>query len=337
MTVSIIIPVYQVAPYIGDCLKSVMSQSYQGSMECLVVDDCGTDDSIGITERMIEAYHGPIQFSILHHDRNRGLSAARNTGMAHANGDYLFFLDSDDEITPDCIELLMAKAVEHPQAEMIQGNDYSLSINGKPVGRNKSITASTITTNDDIRNSFYRSNTFVVAAWNKLYSRSFLEKNQMQFQEGVILEDSLWTFKLLKHLSCVCFIPQKTYIYKRRQNSIVTGANYNALAESVRVIFRHILTNLTSGYEHQEFDFYAKKFSFFYARFLCIAPGFKEDLLPWQAKAKDYGSWGVRLRLTVSHYLAKVKYGWVVLSLLKWIDDPSEAKIDILRIWNARL
>lgn len=69
-----------------------MRQKYQGAMECLIVDDCGTDDSIAIAERTIASYEGPIVFQILHHERNRGLSAARNTGTLAAKGDYLYYL-----------------------------------------------------------------------------------------------------------------------------------------------------------------------------------------------------------------------------------------------------
>ena len=122
MTVSIIIPVYNVAPYIEDCLKSVMMQTYKGEMECIIVDDCGTDDSIAIAEQMIAAYQGAIQFRMLHHERNKGLSAARNTGTIAATGDYIYYLDSDDEITEDCIEKLMAVAMHDPGIEMVQGN-----------------------------------------------------------------------------------------------------------------------------------------------------------------------------------------------------------------------
>ena len=71
MDVSIIIPVYNVAPYIEDCLNSVMRQTYVGPMECILVDDCGTDDSMAVAERMITEYTGPIRFEILHHDHNR--------------------------------------------------------------------------------------------------------------------------------------------------------------------------------------------------------------------------------------------------------------------------
>ena len=104
--ISIIIPVYNVEPYISECLQSVMRQTYQGSMESLVVDDCSTDKSIEIAEKLIAEYDGPIEFRMLHHKHNRGLSAARNTGVENANGDYVLFLDSDDHITDDCLDVL---------------------------------------------------------------------------------------------------------------------------------------------------------------------------------------------------------------------------------------
>lgn len=337
MTVSIIIPVYQVAPYISNCLRSVMNQSYTGSMECLIIDDCGTDNSIEIAERMIEAYEGQIVFRVIRHERNRGLSAARNTGMANANGEYIFFLDSDDEISSDCISILVLKATEFPKTELIQGNNYTFSSAGKPIKRVKNKSISVVATNDKIRNCYYQEDIMVVAAWNKLLRRSFLEKNKMCFMEGMIMEDVLWTFQLIKHLSCICFVPQVTYHYKMRQNSITTGANYIAMAENVRIIYHYIITNLTPGHIQEEYCYFAKKFCFYYARFLCIAPGFKDDLHLWQEMADEYGSKGVRMRMFACPYLAKLKYGWVALSLLNWIENPSTIWVDIQRMWNKLL
>ena len=120
MKVSIIIPVYNVSPYIERCIKSVMNQTYQ-DIECILVNDASPDDSIDIAKLLIENYDGPIQFQILSHGHNRGLSAARNTGIDASTGDYLYFLDSDDEITPDCIKLLMDEVKKYPNVEMVQG------------------------------------------------------------------------------------------------------------------------------------------------------------------------------------------------------------------------
>ena len=103
LLVSVIIPVYQVSDYVERCLLSVMNQTYQ-NIECIIVDDCSTDDSVAKCDRLISTYKGPIKFQILHHERNRGLSAARNTGTDAATGEYIFYLDSDDEITDETFD-----------------------------------------------------------------------------------------------------------------------------------------------------------------------------------------------------------------------------------------
>ena len=82
MKISIIVPVYNVAPYIAACLQSVMHQTCQDALECILVDDCGTDNSMEVVGEMLQSYEGPIGFKVVHHTENRGLSAARNTGMA---------------------------------------------------------------------------------------------------------------------------------------------------------------------------------------------------------------------------------------------------------------
>ena len=119
--VSIIIPVYQVSAYVERCLSSVMAQSYS-QLECIIVNDATQDDSIAKCERLISDYSGPISFHIIHHECNQGLSAARNTGTKAATGDYIYYIDSDDDMTPDCIEKLVNAAQMHPDAEMVVGN-----------------------------------------------------------------------------------------------------------------------------------------------------------------------------------------------------------------------
>ena len=122
MKVSIIVPVYNVSNYIVKCLDSIIAQTFH-SIECILVDDCGHDDSIEKAQRYINQYSGHISFMIIHHNKNKGLSGARNTGINISTGDYLFFLDSDDAITPNCIETLMSLAEKYPMADFIQGNN----------------------------------------------------------------------------------------------------------------------------------------------------------------------------------------------------------------------
>ena len=85
--------------YIERCIMSVMNQTYSGPIECILVDDCSPDDSIFKCQKLINNYLGNIEFKIIRHKENLGLSGARNTGTKISCGEYLFYLDSDDEIT----------------------------------------------------------------------------------------------------------------------------------------------------------------------------------------------------------------------------------------------
>ena len=118
--ISIIVPIYNVEEFIVECLQSVVAQTYR-DYELILVDDCGTDGSMSVAARF--ASHPTLEgkMRILRHDRNRGLSAARNTGTAAAKGKYILFLDSDDILAPDCLQLLVEKA-ESTDAEMVVGN-----------------------------------------------------------------------------------------------------------------------------------------------------------------------------------------------------------------------
>ncbi len=253
--VSIIIPVYNVAPYIGDCLRSVMRQTYQGAMECLIIDDCGTDDSIAIAEGMIREYNananvnlnanldlevnaslnlddnnlndnlnegGGIRFRILHHDHNRGLAAARNTGIQKAIGDYLFFIDSDDEIIVDCLERLIEAAQKFPRAEMIQGEVKSVPYRSYYDMAFLS-NVDYIEDNRWLRKSFYRQKRLPANAWNKLLKRAFVKKHGLFFKEGLLYEDELWMFHVVKYLKGYGVVHHPTYIHRCwRTGSIMT-------------------------------------------------------------------------------------------------------------------
>ena len=222
MTVSIIIPVFKVSDYVERCLLSVIKQDYS-YIECIIVDDCSPDDSIVKCKRLIDGYVGPIRFKILHHKRNRGLSAARNTGTDAATGDYIFYLDSDDEITADCISKLASPILCNDTIELVQGNYKVHRIGGKQMIINPSTGPIRITTNEGVRELYHNYHILHVVAWNKLMKLSFIKDNGICFKEGLIYEDSLWMFYLLKYLKNVYVLNDVTYNYYVRPCSISTG------------------------------------------------------------------------------------------------------------------
>ena len=256
--VSVIVPVYNVSAYIGRCVRSVMEQTYD-NVECVIVDDATPDDSITQCEQMIAAYEGPITFSILHHEKNRGLSAARNTGTDAATGDYIFYLDSDDEITNDCIEKLVRPVRNDATIEMVIGG-FSRCSYGNLVPQKQQ--KKDVDSRETVRDFYFSRGGFYVNAWNKLVNRDFLHQHQIEFKEGVLWEDNLWTFFLLKHLNHIYMIPDATYIHYSHPLSIATGTDWEKKACHWKLVYGEIANHFTAGESGKEAKFYIKYFFF---------------------------------------------------------------------------
>lgn len=217
--ISIIIPVYNVEPYIADCLQSVMRQTYKGEMECIIVDDCGTDNSMGVVEQLIKEYHGSIEFKVLHHEHNRGLSAARNTGMDAACGDYIYFIDSDDWISDDCLDVLVSP-LQDMDYDMVLG-DLELSSDLRNVVFLFKETGPIIGT-EQIFNDFFVDPVLYVMAWNKLLKASLIKEHDLSFLEWQLNEDDLWRYKCCQCLKSIYVQRQVTYHYRMRDDSITS-------------------------------------------------------------------------------------------------------------------
>lgn len=266
MKVSIIIPVYNVSAYIEGCLKSVMGQTYD-CIECIIVDDATPDDSIEKCEKMITTYHGPIQFSILHHEHNRGLSATRNTGTDAATGDYIFYLDSDDELTPDCIEKLTSPVIIDSRIEMVIGNYAIRSYDGVVTPSDQRIMQGKekhLMSSEEIRDCYLGKKDFYGYAWNKLIRKDILARNQIKFKEGQLFEDNLWTFYLMKFLCNLYVIPDVTYIYNIRPGSITTNSSRKKFSYHMGLVYVEISKNFTIEDTKREAKRYAKPFCYCY-------------------------------------------------------------------------
>lgn len=255
LSVSIIIPIYNVEQYVERCLKSVIAQTYT-NLECILVDDCTPDNSIPLCEKLIANYTGPIRFRILHHDRNRGLSAARNTGTDAASGDYLYYLDSDDELTTECISILVNEINLHPNVELVQGNVKSV-----PYAKYYDIdlyhNPCFIENAELIQHLFFRPhNAFPVNAWNKLISKAFIATNNISFLENLIHEDQLWIFLVGEKIQSLSIVGDVTYIHYSTQNSIMTSTSQKRSCKNWGEILAHIsrhtliLTNPSCLYKY---------------------------------------------------------------------------------------
>lgn len=260
MTVSIIIPVFQVSDYVERCLKSIIGQTFT-DFECIIVNDATRDDSIEKCERLIDGYDGPIRFRIIHHEMTRGLSAARNTGTAAAKGDYVLYVDSDDIITNDCVEKLMAQVLRDQSIEIVSGESRRFSDNYPlPPTRPKNWENEDNNSSEAVRCSFFDRRRMGRAAWNKLIRKDFLERYNLSFKEGIIWEDTLWSFYVLKHLSHAYLLKDVTYLYNKRPHSISTDTDVMMKRRYWGMVHHEISKNLTPGDSNREARYYTKEF-----------------------------------------------------------------------------
>ena len=127
--VSILVPIYKVEKYIERCAISLFEQTYD-NIEYIFVDDCSPDNSVSILKEVMERYpQRKNRVRILQHEKNRGLSAARNTAINAASGLFISHVDSDDYLDPDAIKLLVEKQLE-TGADIVTGNHYIVQNSG---------------------------------------------------------------------------------------------------------------------------------------------------------------------------------------------------------------
>lgn len=205
-TISIIVPVYNVEAYLEKCVESLIHQTYR-SLQIILVNDGSTDNSLTIAEQLaakdsrIELYSQP----------NQGLSAARNTGMQYAIGEYISFIDSDDYIALDFYESLINAIGDY---DFIQFGYERVTTNGKVICQK-------------LPHHIYQFH----SACMRIYRKDFLAKNNLQFMVGKLYEDVLFSIDLWRARPTYQIIPYTGYYYSIRSASTTATRNRNAEKE----------------------------------------------------------------------------------------------------------
>lgn len=218
VSLSVIIPIYNVENYVQRCLESVMAQEcFEIKIECIIVDDCSLDTSMELVRQVISEYHGPIHFEFLKHEINRGLSAARNTGLMEASGDYIIFLDSDDYLAPNSLNCFVENLKKYPYVDMVIGNVKNCKVGDLLIHH---IREPWFINDNNVFVSRMFHHQIYLYAWNKLIKRDLLINNHILFEDGIIYEDQCWSYELFSHISSVLLLPQVTYVYENNPSSI---------------------------------------------------------------------------------------------------------------------
>lgn len=254
--ISIIIPVYNSEKYLKECLDSLMSQTFK-DFEIIAINDGSTDSSQAILDEYATLYPDCVKsFS----KENGGQGAARNFGLKYASGQYVMFMDSDDYIEQDMLEVLYDAAIAN-DSDLVICDYNEIDAESNQVTVKKAIRG----VDDDITINYLLSNP---SPWNKLIKLDVLKKNNIEFLEHYIYED-LATLPLLagysKHIT---YVEKPLYNYIIHPNSTMRQKVYNQKLDSIFVALEH----LDSEFKNRElYHKYADEIEFLYIEHLLYA------------------------------------------------------------------
>lgn len=219
MKISILVPVYGVEKYIPQCAKTLFEQTYH-DIEYIFVDDCSPDDSIVLLQQLLANYpKRKNQVHIVRHDHNRGLGAARKTAFDAATGDFVINVDSDDHLSLNAVELLVAKQQE-TGADIVSSSYTSVFQDGTAIFH-----AEPHYSKDDCLKLMLIQNTLLPHIWARLIRRSLYIEHGITSVEGInMAEDLALTPRLIHAATSVSYVKESTYYY-RDDSSASTFAN----------------------------------------------------------------------------------------------------------------
>lgn len=231
MTLSVIVPVYNTAPYLRQCLDSLVAQTFQ-DLEIVVVDDGSIDDSPRIAAEYAEA-HGSVTVI---RKPNRGLADARNCGVAAAAGEYVGFVDSDDYVSPVMFERMCDRA-RTTDADIVvcrmMGFDPE---SGAEIPYTEGALAGY---GVGLKDSPYLLVTTSPSACNKIFRRTLFAGNDLSFPVGLSFEDLATTYSLFAHANRIEKVEEYLYFYRKaRGGSIMStyGEHYEDLVRALEIM-----------------------------------------------------------------------------------------------------
>lgn len=235
--VTIAIPVYNVEAYVEKSLLSALNQDFDQPYEILIVDDRGEDKSMDVVRRVTDNHLRKDIVRIIEHEANRGLGEARNTAILQARGKYLFFLDSDDWLSPDCIQHLYQLAELH-HADVVAGSTQKVERDEiQPLYQLRD----EVIHHEAAGVWLLLQRTFMnIEVWNKLFRLSFLRENRILTTHR-IMEDSVFDFRVRALAKTLVLTSRPTLYYNTREGSILTSIFGRKASDDVLALYCDVI------------------------------------------------------------------------------------------------
>lgn len=206
--ISVIVPIYNAEKFVGKCIESVQAQTY-ADWQMILVDDGSKDKSLKVCQRYADS---DPRISIIHQE-NAGAGAARNTGLAKAEGVYVVFIDSDDYIDKDYF-LLLSKHEE----DVVFIDAQAINEKGKVI-RTESLSMNRSLSKDDFMRS-QMTGKINWGGWRKAVKRDIIEKNNIRYTNHKNGEEAIFTFKTVFYSRSISFLEKPVYFYIQRHDSL---------------------------------------------------------------------------------------------------------------------
>lgn len=258
--ISVIVPIYNVAPYLEKCLNSILQQKFT-DFEVLLIDDGSTDNSREICQKYVASDH---RFTYIY-KTNGGLSSARNLGIKKSSADFLFFLDSDDYIAKDTLCQLYQPVLSHPDLELIIGGyntvDAKTNIVTPFYAAQQLMIFNTKNNAEKERlyTKLFTDKILKEVAWNKLYHKNIFENTLFPYR---LFEDTFIAPEIYHNAEKIAFIPEIIYNYLINRNQSIVDKykkiSIFSLDSSFFYIYRTWLLNPDSKIITIEFYRYQK-------------------------------------------------------------------------------
>lgn len=256
--ISVVIPVYNVEPYLPNCIDSVLQQTYQ-NLEIILVDDGSTDQSPSICD----AYAAHDSRVRVIHQTNGGLANARNVGTKSANGIYLVYLDSDDYWELDCAVKEMVQIISEQSPDVVLFGFRKINLKTNHITEFSVANLPKTAQMDRLKSELLKRRKYSNSACCKLIRNGFLSEHNLTFPYGRKSEDLIWSRKLLSEAHSISFFPKSVMVYQTGRDGSITSTfslkHMNDIIEQVAQDLQEIQRHKDAAYRDIGYSFWAQE------------------------------------------------------------------------------
>lgn len=221
--ISVVMPIYGVEQYLNRAAESILNQTFK-NVELILVDDCSPDRCGTICDEIAKQ---DVRVKVMHLEQNGGLSNARNQGMTVANGNYILFMDSDDYLDLDALQIAVNSLHKNPAQLVVWGliEEYFDQKNQLSATVKVSYPTHLLTTKEELRPHVIRleEKTLLGYQWNKLYDLNYLREKQLQYKNITLIEDILFSLEFVQDIDSMNILDMTPYHYQKKTDHGLTS------------------------------------------------------------------------------------------------------------------